>query len=98
MQTRKNNYISAIRNSSGEWLFDVGDIELEASNFFQKLYRDDLGPMRSLPPNRFPSLASSDIDFLGRIVTDEEIKRALFDMAPLKAPGSDGFHAIFFQK
>ncbi|KAK5772658.1 hypothetical protein PVK06_048951 [Gossypium arboreum] len=26
-----------------------------------------------------------------------EIKKALFDMAPLKAPGSDGYHAIFFQ-
>lgn len=27
-----------------------------------------------------------------------EIRNALFDMAPLKAPSSDGFHALFFQK
>lgn len=32
------------------------------------------------------------------MVTDEEIKTALLDMAPLKALGSDGFHALFFQK
>lgn len=51
-----------------------------------------------MPPNRFPQFASTDSDFLGRVVTNEEIKRAMFDMAPLKAPGSDDFHAIFFQK
>ncbi|KAH1038646.1 hypothetical protein J1N35_040389 [Gossypium stocksii] len=85
-------------NSFGDWLYDPEAIELKASNFFQKLYGDDPGPMRSLPPNRFLQLASTDIDFLGRVVTDDEIKRAMFDMTLLKAPGSDGFHAIFFKK
>lgn len=27
----------------------------------------------------------------------EEIRKALFDMAPFKAPRSDGFHARFYQ-
>ncbi|XP_017632558.1 uncharacterized protein LOC108475063 [Gossypium arboreum] len=36
--------------------------------------------------------------FFGRNVTSEEIKVALFDMEPFKAPGSDGFQAGFFQK
>ncbi|KAK5771686.1 hypothetical protein PVK06_047923 [Gossypium arboreum] len=31
-------------------------------------------------------------------MSNVEIKEALFDMAPLKAPDSDGFHALFFQK
>ncbi|KAG8483541.1 hypothetical protein CXB51_023295 [Gossypium anomalum] len=34
---------------------------------------------------------------LNRQVSDEEIKGTLFDMAPLKALGSDGFHALFYQ-
>ncbi|KAG8474224.1 hypothetical protein CXB51_033548 [Gossypium anomalum] len=38
-----------------------------------------------------------EIHFLSRLVTDEEIKKALFDMAPLKALGSDGFYAFFYQ-
>ncbi|KAK5825017.1 hypothetical protein PVK06_019819 [Gossypium arboreum] len=42
-------------------------------------------------------LEQSDINFLGKEVTNEEIKMTLFDMAPLKALESDGYHAIFFQ-
>ena len=30
--------------------------------------------------------------------TDSEIRTSLFAMKPLKAPGPDGFHPIFFQK
>jgi uncharacterized secreted protein with C-terminal beta-propeller domain len=30
--------------------------------------------------------------------TREEVKKALFDIGDLKAPGPDGLHAIFFKK
>ncbi|KAA3458339.1 reverse transcriptase [Gossypium australe] len=42
-------------------------------------------------------IKDQDIDFLNKPVLREEIKKALFDMAPLKATGSDRFHAFFFQ-
>ncbi|KAA3475083.1 tyrosine decarboxylase 1-like [Gossypium australe] len=35
----------------------------------------------------FPRLMEKDIDFLKKLILDDEIKRALFDMAPLKASG-----------
>ncbi|KAH1130014.1 hypothetical protein J1N35_001392 [Gossypium stocksii] len=38
-----------------------------------------------------------DLQFLNMVVSDEEIKKTLFDMATLKALGSDGLHAIFYQ-
>jgi len=37
-------------------------------------------------------------DWLTREVTFEEIKRALFNMHPDKAPGPDGYNAGFFQQ
>ncbi|KAH1081118.1 hypothetical protein J1N35_020879 [Gossypium stocksii] len=46
----------------------------------------------------FPSLSLLILVFLEKAVSNEEIKEAMFDMAPLKAPGSDGFHTLFFQK
>ncbi|KAG8485688.1 hypothetical protein CXB51_019010 [Gossypium anomalum] len=53
--------------------------------------------MKGLPLNAFPALSDEDFNLLNRPVFYEEIKTALFDMAPLKALGSDGFHALFYQ-
>ncbi|KAL5740040.1 hypothetical protein ACOSQ2_029220 [Xanthoceras sorbifolium] len=35
---------------------------------------------------------------LGEAFTRAEVRAAVFDMGPNKAPGPDGFHALFFQK
>ncbi|KAH1063505.1 hypothetical protein J1N35_028492 [Gossypium stocksii] len=95
---KKNSCITAIRNGFGDWIYDPEDIEVEANNFFQNLYGELPGPMGCLPPSSFPRLSQDDISLLEKQVTNEEIKGALFDMSPLKAPGSDGFHTLFFQK
>ncbi|KAK5776842.1 hypothetical protein PVK06_044807 [Gossypium arboreum] len=47
--------------------------------------------------NAFPPLTDEDLRFINNPVSDEEIRVALFDMAPLKASESDGFHALFYQ-
>lgn len=78
LQRRKNNRITVIQNSSREWTFDQKAIELKATNFYHNLYGKELEPMRILPPNKFPKLNFIDLDFLGKEVTDEEIKIALF--------------------
>ncbi|XP_016732202.1 uncharacterized protein [Gossypium hirsutum] len=53
--------------------------------------------MRDLPSKNFPRLDSSDILFLGKAVSKEEIKTALFCTFPLKAPKIDVFRAFLFQ-
>ncbi|KAH1091416.1 hypothetical protein J1N35_018673 [Gossypium stocksii] len=93
---RNFNKITVLRNSDGEWIFDPEMLKTEAVNFFQNLYGEIPRPTRSLPSNAFPKLSSKDTKFLGECVTYEEIKTALFDMVPWKAPGSDGFQAAFF--
>lgn len=66
--------------------------------FFERLYGETPHySLRGIPNFDFPKLSSSEVTFLESDITNEEIKRALFDMAPLKAPGSDGYHALFFQ-
>ncbi|MBA0602746.1 hypothetical protein Gorai_002916 [Gossypium raimondii] len=54
--------------------------------------------MGMLPPNSFPNLDNCDSQFLGKEVSNDEIKATLFYMALLKAPGGDGFQALSFQK
>ncbi|XP_012487971.1 uncharacterized protein LOC105801183 [Gossypium raimondii] len=76
---------------------DDDQLNLEAVNFYSNLYGEHLGPMRDFPSVAFSCLKDEDFNILNRQVSDEEIKAALFYMAPLKAPGKDGFHALFYQ-
>ncbi|KAH1131559.1 hypothetical protein J1N35_002937 [Gossypium stocksii] len=69
----------------------------KAVRFLETLYGETPIPLFEFPVNIFPRLKDQDIDFLNKPVLNDEIKKALFDMAPLKALGNDGFHAHFFQ-
>lgn len=44
------------------------------------------------------NLSPGLFDEIGGVVTNNEISQALFAMPPAKAPGLDGFHAMFFQQ
>ncbi|KAH1098232.1 hypothetical protein J1N35_015153 [Gossypium stocksii] len=90
-----------LNDTTGLWM-GSGFMTLRLSRpkrliFFQNLYGENPGNYGNIPPSAFPSLSTDDAYFLGRSVTKEEIMAALFYMAPLKAPGSDGFQAAFFQ-
>ncbi|KAA3471573.1 LINE-1 reverse transcriptase isogeny [Gossypium australe] len=97
MQRRKFNRILALRISDREWCSEQTTLREEAVKFFEDLYGENPEPIYDIPSNIFTSLKEQDIDFLKKPIQNDEIKKALFDMDPLKAPGSDGYHAIFFQ-
>ena len=67
--------------------------------FFQNLFKKEgrsETPVQT--PNSFLTLAEDLRQVIHRLFTDVEVKKTLFDMAPYKSPGNDGFHAGFFQK
>ncbi|KAA3467540.1 reverse transcriptase [Gossypium australe] len=97
IQQRKFNRILALRVNNGKWCSNQSILSGEAVIFFEKLYGEKPRSMADIPANIFPCLKEQFIDFLSKPVPNEEINKALFDMAPLKAPGSDGFYAHFFQ-
>ncbi|XP_016748714.1 uncharacterized protein [Gossypium hirsutum] len=97
MQRRKSNRILALRISSGKWCSDQSILSVEAARFFEKLYGEIPTPMSAPPLNIFPRITDQNFDFLNKPILNDEIKKALFDMAPLKAPRSHGYHALFFQ-
>ncbi|KAK5793700.1 hypothetical protein PVK06_034853 [Gossypium arboreum] len=82
---------------NGEWCFNQDSLRIKAVEFFENLYGEAPPVLRDIPSSGFPSLNPSEISFLKSAITNEEINVALFDMAPLKAPRSDGFYAHFFQ-
>lgn len=97
LRRRKFNRITTLRIDNGEWCSDHDILQAKAVDFFEELYGEAPPVLRDIPNIGFPSFNSSKIIFLEATIINEEIKSALFDMAPLKAPRSDSFHAHFFQ-
>ncbi|KAA3474645.1 reverse transcriptase [Gossypium australe] len=97
IKRRKHNRIMTLRVDNGDWCSDQNILQNKAVEFFQKLYGEAPNTPEDTPNHGFPCIKPSEIRFLETPISNEEIKKALFDMAPLKAPGSDGYHALFFQ-
>ena len=47
--------------------------------------------------NGFPSISEEHFHLLKKPFSNAKIRKALFDMAPLKSSGPDGIHAAFYQ-
>ncbi|XP_019163602.1 PREDICTED: uncharacterized protein LOC109159944 [Ipomoea nil] len=68
-------------------------------DFYLDLYSADNGTsLQNLQHGCFPHLPNEDWHTVNLPICVEEVKTALFDMAPCKAPGPDGFTAAFFQR
>lgn len=95
---RRKNRINSIKDTMGNWLHDAEDIKNCIKNHFSNL----LSPspaiiVQSLPQNSFSFIGVANSLFT-TIPTILEIKEALWDLKPNKAPGIDGFSHDYFQK
>lgn len=93
---RKAKRIEAIKNNEGEWVFDVAQIKGLATTFFSNLLSEDVMVRPELQCTMtFRRLDEDMLKWYSRDVTEH--KEAIFSMGSLKAPGLDGFNALFYQ-
>lgn len=102
MKTRANmNNISILTSLDGRHLLKHDEIEKEILQFYKSLMGSRKDCLPSIDINvmrKGPRLELIKQRELCEIVTQEEIKDALFDIADDKAPGIDGYNACFYRK
>ncbi|KAK9007277.1 hypothetical protein V6N11_051106 [Hibiscus sabdariffa] len=87
-----------LKDESGVWCDDDAQLRTAATTYFSSLFAvTDSAPVLYPISGYFPPIDEAVCSSLGSIPLDQEIKDALFSMAPLKAPGLDGLHAHFYQ-
>ena len=74
-------------------------MERMASSYFQEVFTKDptLTPMEVLE-GITPKVTQVMNDLLCAPFSEEEVSNALFQIGPIKAPGTDGLPARFFQR
>ncbi|XP_075523988.1 uncharacterized protein LOC142556413 [Primulina tabacum] len=95
------NLISWLLSVHGDWCSDKGGMTEIVVDYFSNLFRSgdpriqDINPVLDCVQ---PKVNEQMNSVLCSPFSAEEVKKALFDMYPEKAPGLDGMSAFFFQK
>lgn len=98
IRKKKNSFLSLTRDD-GSISWDQDEIASSIHSYFKNIYSYSNNSSSSPPSlNTLPSLTNAQKDSLSNLPTDLEIKSACFDLHPLKTPGEDGLHAIFYHK
>lgn len=95
---RNRNKILGLNDSVGNWAFDTIIINKTILQHYQKVYTTEHNLSSfSAPPHCNQALTPENKSTIGRALSREEIKNVMFSFQPLKSPGPDGLHPLFFQ-
>lgn len=93
---RRRKHFSKIQNDNGDWVSDPEELERKVTGFYKKLYAEEEEYVPLCLTDCFPTLTNELFCDLRKHAIEEEIRRAVFSIGGFKAPGKDGFHALFY--
>ena len=98
-ERRKRNFIKKLRNNNGAWLEDTESLNPMVSHYYAGLFSTEIDdPDPDLLSKLVPKVSDRMNEQLMQPFLAHDVKKALFSIGDLKAPGFDGLHAIFFKK
>ena len=96
---RKRNYIKRLKDIDNNWVKDIQDITGVATSYFQNMFKAGTCAKMKYCLNAVPYKITIEMhQLLTSDYSAEEIKAALFQMGPMKAPCPNGMNALFYQK
>ncbi|KAG7535395.1 Endonuclease/exonuclease/phosphatase superfamily [Arabidopsis thaliana x Arabidopsis arenosa] len=98
-QRRAINRIIGLQDHNGTWIESEEGIEQIAVEYFNTLFTATAHDGEFQVLRDVPEIVTTDMNSsLTREVSLEEVKKAVFEMNPTKAPGPDGMTALFYQR
>lgn len=96
---RRRNKIQGLSLPNGIWTTDEEVLQLEAQSYFKNLFCSNHNvQVTEFTLDYVPNIREDEKASLSHPVTKEEVLGALNTMKPFKAPGPDGFKAVFFKQ
>lgn len=88
-----------LKTDGNDWCLNGEEIKEHAFNYFQNLFTcSETRNLSDFHDTLYPKLTDQEVENLGRPIDFEETTRAVKSMKPNKAPGPDGYQALFYQK
>lgn len=88
--------IKSLSDLGGRFLLNRDEIAQASIKFFQVLWTDEASSVY-LKPSQMKKLSNKAQDWLDKLVSEEEIKKVIFEVDLNKSPGLDNFTAKFYQ-
>ena len=98
-QRRRKDHIRGVKNGQGQWVEELEEVVAVASDYFKSLFHAGACDQMKECLAAVPQMVTKEMqEALSGEFTAKEVKVALFQMGPIKAPGPNGMNALFFQK
>lgn len=98
-QNFKCNHILYLLNDSGQQVTSPQGLLQLCQDYFSKVFScTNMQPRHTLAAGIPQSISEADNLILSAVPTVEEIREAVFSIHSEKAPGPDGYNALFYQR
>ena len=95
---RRRNHINEIKLEDGSWINTREEIQNYFNENFKSLYQSECNDVPEDLENLIePCISMEENEELCRVPSREEIRKVVFEMKSLKAPGLDGFPTLFYK-